>query len=132
MANMKQKIGDVPRFVEMDDKVTLFDQMEEKDGPIILINKFNVLPEEADQFLQAWAEDAAFMKRQPGYISTQLYRGIGGSSVFINHAVWESVANFKRAFNNTEFQSHLKKYPVSTVASPHLFTKVAVPGICVA
>jgi len=31
-----------------------------------------------------------------------------------------------------EFQSKLSAYPASTVASPHLFKKVAVPGICVA
>jgi heme-degrading monooxygenase HmoA len=116
----------------MDDNVTLFDQMEEKDGPVILINKFNVLPEEADHLLESWAEDAAFMKQQPGFISTQLYRGIAGSCVFINCAVWESVADFERAFNRPEFQSHLKNYPPSVVASPHLFKKVAVPGICVA
>jgi heme-degrading monooxygenase HmoA len=122
----------MPRFVEMDDKVTLYDQMQGEDGPVILINKFNVLPKEADQLLQAWTEDAAFMKLQPGYISTQLHRGIGGSGVFINYAVWESAADFKRAFNNLEFQSHLKKYPPSTTISAHLFAKVTVPGICVA
>jgi hypothetical protein len=34
--------------------------MEEKNvGYVILINKFNVKPEEVDQFLQAWASDAA-------------------------------------------------------------------------
>ncbi|MBI4963283.1 MAG: antibiotic biosynthesis monooxygenase [Desulfomonile tiedjei] len=122
----------MPQFVEMDEKVTIFAQMEGEGGPVILINKFNVAPDEAEQLLQAWAEDAAFMKRQPGFISTQLHRGIGGSCVYINYAVWESVADFKQAFTNPEFQSHLKSYPSSAVASPHLFTKVAVPGICVA
>ena len=67
------------------------------------------------------------MKRQPGFISAQLHRGIGGSCVFMNYAVWESVAEFKRAFNQPGFQSHLKNYLPSAVASPHLFTKVAVP-----
>jgi hypothetical protein len=38
------------------------------------------------------------MKRQPGFISAQLHRGIAGS----------------------------------VVARPHLFEKVAVPGICIA
>jgi heme-degrading monooxygenase HmoA len=122
----------MPKFVEMDDKVTLFAQMEEEGGPVFLINKFNVAPEEAEQLLQAWAEDAAFMKRQAGFISAQLHRGIGGSCVFLNYAVWESVADFKRAFNQPGFQSHLKNYPPSAVASAHLFTKVAVPGICAA
>jgi heme-degrading monooxygenase HmoA len=72
------------------------------------------------------------MKQQPGFISTQLHRGIGGSSVFFNYAVWESVEHFKRAFSNPEFQSKMKDYPPSAAAaSPHLVKKVAVPGICV-
>jgi hypothetical protein len=56
---------------------------------------------------------------------------MAGSSVFINYAVWESTDVFKRAFADPEFQSRLKDYPSSAVGSPHLFRKVAVPGICV-
>jgi heme-degrading monooxygenase HmoA len=121
----------MPNLIEMDKNVTLFAQMEEQIGPVILINKLTAEPGEFDQLLKAWAADAAFMKQQPGFISTQLHRGIGGSCVFINYAVWESVEDFKRAFSNPEFQSKLKDYPASAEASPHLFQKVAVPGICV-
>jgi len=120
------------KLVEMEDRVTLQDQMQQEVGPVILINKFTVKPDEADQLLKAWAEDAAYMKRQPGFIATQLHRGTGGSSVFVNYAVWESVEHFRRAFSNPEFQEHLKAYPPSAVGSPHLFQKLAVPGICVA
>jgi hypothetical protein len=52
--------------------------------------------------------------------------------LLINVAVWESVAHFKQAFMHPSFQAHLKDYPPSTAASPHLFAKVAVPNICVA
>ena len=45
----------------------------------------------------------------------------------INVAVWESVAHFKQAFMHPSFQAHLKDYPPSTVASPHLFAKVSGP-----
>ena len=121
----------MPKLTEMDKNVTFFTQMEEQIGPVILINKFIVEPEEANQLLEAWAADAALMKQQPGFISTQLHRGISGSCVFINYAVWESVEDFKRAFSNPEFQAKLKDYPPSTEASPHLFQKVAVPRICV-
>jgi heme-degrading monooxygenase HmoA len=120
------------KLVEMDEKVTLSDQMEEKNvGSVILINKFNMKPEEVDEFLQAWASDAEYFKQQPGFISTQLHGGIGGSCVFVNYAVWESTELFKKAVKNAELQSRLEKYPPSVVASPHLFKKVAVPGICV-
>jgi heme-degrading monooxygenase HmoA len=117
------------RLVEMDEKVRFLEQMEQDVAPVILINKFSMKEEDVDKFLRAWAASAAIMKRQPGIISAQLHRGIGGSSVFLNYAVCESTEHFKKAFNNPEFQSSLEKYPSSVVASPHLFKKVAVPGI---
>jgi heme-degrading monooxygenase HmoA len=101
-----------------------------------LINKFNVKPNKIEQFLKDWEEDAARFKQQPGFISTQLHRGIGKSSVFINYAVWESMEHYKKAINillfSSQSQSPLLKYDdKSLIISPHLFTKVAVPGICV-
>jgi heme-degrading monooxygenase HmoA len=118
------------KLVEMDERVTLAEQMGLNIGPVILINKFTVAEEEADQLLRAWAADAAWMKQQPGFISAQLHRGVGGSCVFLNYAVWESTESFRRAFADPKFRSSLGAYPSSTVASPHLFQKVGVPGIC--
>jgi heme-degrading monooxygenase HmoA len=119
------------KFVEMDERVTFAEQMGQNIGPVVLINKFTVAEEDADQLVRAWAADAAWMKQQPGFISTQLHRGVGGSCVFLNYAVWESTESFRRAFASAEFKSSLGAYPSSTVTSPHLFQKVAVPGICV-
>ena len=116
---------------EMDDRVPLADQISQEDGPVILINTFQVAPEDADALLEAWQADAAYLKQQPGYISAQLHRGIAGSGVFLNYAVWESVQAFRNAFGDPQFQATLARYPDSTVASPHLFQKVAVPDICV-
>jgi heme-degrading monooxygenase HmoA len=116
---------------EMDEHVPLGDQLAEEVGPVTLINTFKVAPEDADALLEAWAADAAYLKTKPGFISTQLYRGIAGSGVFVNQAVWESVAAFRTAFGDPQFQATFARYPDSTVASPHLFQKVAVPGICV-
>jgi heme-degrading monooxygenase HmoA len=120
------------KFIEMDEKVTLSAQMEENAGPVILINKFNAKSEDVDQLIKAWGADAAYFKQQPGFISAQLHRGIGGSCVFANYAVWESTQLFKNTANKPEFKSKLGEYPDSATASPHLFKKVAVPGICVA
>jgi heme-degrading monooxygenase HmoA len=115
----------------MDEKVKFLNQIERDVAPVILINKFDVKSEHIDQFLRAWALAGSVMKQQPGYISAQLHRGIADSSVFINYAIWESTQQFRVAFNNAEFQSILSKFPPGTVASPHLFKKIAVPGICV-
>lgn len=72
------------------------------------------------------------MKRQPGFISTQLHRALGENPTYLNYAVWESNAAFRAAFSSPDFQAKLSAYPSSAVASPHLFQKVAAPGICVA
>jgi heme-degrading monooxygenase HmoA len=122
----------MPTFIEMDERTPMSAQMEQSVGPVVLINTFTVNADDAPHLLRAWATDAAWMKQQPGFISTQLHRGIAGSGVFLNYAVWESTEHFKRAFTHPEFRSHLGHYPSSVVVSPHLFQKVAVPGICVA
>jgi heme-degrading monooxygenase HmoA len=119
------------KFVEMDDYVKFLSQLEQDVGPIVFVNKFTVNPEEIDEFLKAWEADATYFKSQPGLISAQLHKGIGGSGTFINYAVWESVAQLKKAVNNTDLQTRLSKYPASTAISPYIFKKVAVPGICV-
>jgi heme-degrading monooxygenase HmoA len=122
----------MPKFIEMDRTVTLADQRKDEGGAVVLVNTFVVPPEHADRLLAAWAADAAIMKQQPGFISTQLHRGIAGSGAFLNYAVWESVAHFRSAFANPEFRARLGEYPESATASPHLFRPVAVPDICVA
>jgi heme-degrading monooxygenase HmoA len=65
-----------------------------------IIQWLTVKPEDVVQLLRAWAADAAFFKQQPGFISTELHRGIGGSCVSINCATWESTEHYKQAFNN--------------------------------
>jgi heme-degrading monooxygenase HmoA len=121
----------MPKFVEMDRSVTLGDQLRSDEGPVVLINTFVVPPEDADRLLDAWSADAAIMKAQPGFISTQLHRGIAGSGVFLNYAVWQSVAHFRAAFANPEFQARLGRYPETATVCPHLFRKMEIPGICV-
>ncbi|MGH8931405.1 MAG: antibiotic biosynthesis monooxygenase family protein [Egibacteraceae bacterium] len=115
---------------EQDERVGYQEQLAQDTAPIVLINQFHVAPEDADRLVEVWADDAAFMKEQPGYISAQLYRGTAGSTTFINIAVWESTAALRDAFLNPEFQERIRRYPASTVGSPHVFAKVAVPGIC--
>jgi heme-degrading monooxygenase HmoA len=115
---------------EMDEQVTYRQQLQEDAGPIVLFNQFNVAPEDTERFLEVWADDARFMKRQPGFISTQLHRGTAGSTTFVNVAVWESAAALGETFRSPEFQERIASYPDSTVAAPHVFQKIAVPGIC--
>ena len=113
-------------WADSGDPFTHFDFWTLHDLP----HQFTVEPNEADHLL--WAgrrrldEAAAWIHLGP---APPRHRG---QRVFVNYAVWESTGHFKRAFRNLEFQSKLGDSPPSTVASPHLFRKVAVPDICVA
>lgn len=100
--------------------------------PVVLVNLVTLDKADEPRFLEAWQNDAAFMKRQPGFISTQLHRAIGDSSAYVNYAVWESTAHYRTAFTHPELKASLAAYPSSVVAIPQFFQKVAVPGICVA
>lgn len=101
-------------------------------SPVVLLNTFTVDAKDVEALLKAWENDALWMKKQPGFISTQLHRAIGESYVFMNYAVWESVDHFRQAFTHPEFQSAIAAYPESAVAKPHLFQKMTVANLCVA
>ncbi len=115
----------------LDVNVPIFQQLQADLSPVVLVNIFQVAEADVPALLEAWAQDAAWMKRQPGFISTQLHQGIAGSTVLMNYAVWESVAHFRAAFQHPEFKQALEQYPSSAVASPHLFTRLSVPNLCV-
>jgi heme-degrading monooxygenase HmoA len=115
----------------LDQNVPIFQQLAADVSPVVLVNVFQVAADDVAALLKAWETDANWMKQQPGYISTQLHRGIGGSTVFLNYALWESVAHFRAAFSHPDFKRALDHYPSSAVASPHLFSRLTVPNLCV-
>ena len=127
------------KFIEMDKNVTINDQMvvedeENKNGDsVILINKFDVAQVKIEQFLKDWAETSNYFKQQPGFITTELYKGIGKSCVFVSYQVWKSIDHFKKGssivLNSDDMNSRLAKYNDSLVISSHLFRKAVVPGI---
>lgn len=118
-------------FEEMDKIVSIEHQLSDQSSePVVLINVFTVDPEDVDQLFEAWKSDSSYFMKQPGFISTQLHKGIQGSTTFLNYAIWETVGQFRAAFTNPEFHAKLASYPDSATASPHLFRKVAVPGMC--
>jgi len=82
-------------------------QLEIEASPVVLVNAFTLDKADEQTFLKIWQDDAAFMKRQPGFISTQLHRAIGDSPTYLNYAVWESTAHFRAAFTNPGFRAKL-------------------------
>jgi heme-degrading monooxygenase HmoA len=81
----------------LDPVTPIFQQIQAEQSPVILVNVFTVADADIPALLKAWEADANWIKQQPGYISTQLNRGIAGSTVFLNYAIWESVAHFRAA-----------------------------------
>ena len=88
----------------LDEKFPIELQLGIEVAPVVLVNLFTLDPAAEERFLEEWKHDADFMKRQPGFISTQLHRALGSSPT----------------------------YPASIVARPHLFQKIGVAGICTA
>lgn len=118
---------------ELDQHVTHDQQVQDPtDGPVVLVNIFHVDPKDADELEGTWSAILRRFKSSPGWISAQFHRGTAGSGTFLNYSVWESTAHYRAAFTNPDFRSMLPGYPDSAVATPHLFTKVAVEGVCVA
>ena len=102
------------KHVEMDAGLPLQKQvLDTVDEPVILINLFNVDSKDTEAFKAAWGRDAAFFKAQPGYISAQLHQGFGAT------------------MRQPEFGPSRGIYPDSATAHPHLFRRVAIPGICI-
>jgi len=126
----QKRICRMLQLQSLDVKVPFFRQLDVEQSPVVLVNIFQVPEADVPAVLEAWAADAVWMKRQPGFISTQLHRGIAGSTVLMNYAIWESVAHFRAAFNDPEFKQALDHYPSTAVATPHLFTRLAVPNLC--
>jgi len=121
----------MPQLRPLDPSFPIERQLATDAAPVVLVNVFTLDKADEQIFLQVWQDDAAFMKQQPGFISTQLHRAVGESPTYLNYAVWESTAHFRAAFTHPEFKAKLTAYPSSAIASPHLFQKVAIPGICV-
>ena len=119
-------------FKPLDPDFPIQQQLGVDAGPVVLVNVFTVDAHEQDAVVEAWKADAEWMKKQPGYISTQMHKAVGESSMFLNYAVWESVADFRAAFSNPEFKNALSHYPASAVTAPHLFEKIAVANCCTA
>ena len=119
-------------FKPLDPECPIELQLGSDTGPVVLVNVFTVDPADQDALIEAWRNDALWMKKQPGYINTQLHKAIGESCMYMNYAVWDSVEDFRAAFSNPEFQEQLNHYPSSAVSAPHLFEKVAVPNCCTA
>ena len=107
-------------------------QLEIDASPVVLMNVFTLEQGDEEAFLEIWRDDAAFMKRQSGF---NIYAALSRHRRQPDLCQPRGLGlhrRFRAAFTHPDFQAKLSAYPSSAVASPHLFHKVAVPGVCVA
>jgi len=120
------------RFEPLDPVYQFARQADIDNGPIVMVNLLTMGPGDEAAFPAAWTADSLFMKRQAGFVSTQLDRAIGENPTNLNYAVFDDVAACRSAFRTPEFQQRLNAPQAYVVARPHLFAKVAVPDLCTA
>ncbi|KAF7950564.1 hypothetical protein EAE96_007846 [Botrytis aclada] len=91
---------------QLDSRITFADQLSQLPpvGPIVLLNVI-LIPDGTDyaEFLNTWRKSGDILKKQPGYISTQLHRSLNGHSL-VNYAVWETNEDLKRGLELPEFK----------------------------
>jgi len=93
---------------------------------VTLINPFTVPEGREQEALAEWEAAAVFLRKQPGYISTNLHEAIapGAKFHFINVAQWESPEAFQAAVSNPEFQELTKSAVENFPHYPALYTIV--------
>ncbi len=99
--------------------------MEKAEGPVTLINPFVVSKDKAQEAIVFWEHARDFLKKEPGYISTQLHQTIQDNATFymINVAKWKSSAEFKAA--TQKMRKELKIKPIEGVqGDPALYTVI--------
>ena len=70
-------------FRPLDPEFPIERQMGIDAGPVVLVNLFTVDPIDQIALVEAWKSDAQWMKKQPGYISTQLHKAVGDGSMYL-------------------------------------------------
>lgn len=119
------------KMKEFDSQIKFQQQLEDRSvEPVVLMILFSVEEDDAEAFKSAWTRDAAFTKAQPGFISAQLHQATSGDNLFLDYAVFESVAAIAAMTRKPEFLSLRAIYPDSAVANLHLFRRIAISGIC--
>jgi len=122
----------VPSFRSIDSLAPIERQPQVPGRPVVLVDLFHVAEADIPALMAGWEKDANRMRRQPGFVSTQLHRAIDGRRMFMNCAACETADRFRAAFTHPEFVGALGAYPSSAVATPHLLSKVAVANLCAA
>jgi heme-degrading monooxygenase HmoA len=72
---------------------------ESTDGPITLINVFEIHPQDIEPFMRQWQDRAGFMGSQPGFRSLRIHRALSPDARFqlVNVTEWDSAEALQAA-----------------------------------
>lgn len=101
------------------------------DGPVTLINVFEVAVDQAETFLEQWRKRAEWMSTQPGFRDAVMHRALSSETrfQFVNVSHWDSAEAHRQAIAQPEFQAEVRAVahdPRQRVAAnPALYQAVA-------
>lgn len=80
------------------------------EGPVTLINVFEVPAGQAETFLAQWRERAQGMSAQPGFRDAVMYRALSPDArfQFVNVSHWDSREAHEKATARPEFQAGVR------------------------
>jgi len=80
------------------------------DGPITVVNVFEVPAERVAEFIAQWRARAEIMAAAPGFRDTRLHRAISPQARFqlVNVAHWDSQADLEAAQGSDAFQERIR------------------------
>jgi heme-degrading monooxygenase HmoA len=86
------------------------DHETSEDGPITLINIFEVPAEQVEEFIVQWRIRAEIMAAAPGFRNTRLHRAVSSRTRFqlVNIAHWDSQADLEAAQGSGAFQDRIR------------------------
>jgi heme-degrading monooxygenase HmoA len=76
------------------------------DGPVTLINKFEVDPARDEAFRELWERTSRYFRERPGFVRLRLHRAVSPDASYrwVNVAQWESLECFQAAHDTDEFR----------------------------
>lgn len=81
--------------------------LDPNDNHAILINTFQVLPENADKLVDILHHASATMRELDGFVSANLHVSTDKKRV-VNYVQWRTHANFEAMHKNPAAQPHMK------------------------
>jgi Antibiotic biosynthesis monooxygenase len=90
------------------------------DQPVVLINAFEVPPDDGNRFLAAWDKVREYLETQPGYIDTALHQSIipGADFQFVNVTGCSSSATGRSPATGSARSSTTRRSTPGSAMSP--------------